>query len=1057
MKTSIVILTYNQLYYTKLCIDSIRKYTDKDTYEIIVVDNHSTDGTVQWLKDQEDIQTIFNKENLGFPKGCNQGIKVSQGDSILLLNNDVIVTPNWLSNLTTCLYSSNDIGAVGAVTNNCSYYQTINASYKNIEEMIAFAKKNNVSNKDAWEERLKLIGFCMLIKKEVIEKVGLLDERFSPGNFEDDDYSFRTRKAGYRLMLCKDVFIHHFGSTSWKENLNNFTELLNKNKQIFQDKWGFDATYFSFIRNEIIDLIDKPKYQNINVLEIGCACGATLLQIKNIYKNANLYGIELNEKAAEIANTFANIVVGNVENYNFHYEEEYFDYIIFADVLEHLYNPWNVLKNIRKYLKKDGIILASIPNIMHYSIIKNLLNGNWRYENSGLLDKTHIRFFTLNEINNMFATANYKIETITGSILQQSEHDMKFINSLNTITGKDMTEQYEFYQYFVKAKKIEDDIRKNTQKENISHKTKMNFVTLFPETENVHLTKDVGIIPFIMGKYYNYNAKIACYKNGSYPYLYKEVQGLKVEFIEKITGNPLEDGQNYLIKNAKSIDILHLFHLTTRTLLWIDTYKTLNPNGKIYLKLDANINITNHKLNHSVFNILKKCDLISVETKYLYEYMNREWPVRVEYIPNGFYDFTKHKSVDYSEKENIIITVGRIGLDVKANEILMEAFRLVAHKLQNWKLKMIGPIQDSFKIYVNNFFEKNPDLRDKIIFTGEISDKNILENEYRKAKIFCLTSRIESFGLVYVEAAKNGCFIISSNILPAMDVTNNKKFGDLFEVDDINHLSELLVKYSNQEKHLKKNCKTIQKFAYDHFRWEDICKNIYHYLTSNVELLEKQNVLSQDDIQFNKVKEIILNGLKSNNPYDQVFINRLYYNSEALKLSFWKNHFELEALNYYKEINGKILDFGCGSGHLDIYAARLGKTIHGIDLSPIAIEIANYLKSCEPTSIQKNLTFSLEDVMQEAQTNIKYDSVWASHVFEHIKKPKKIIIGLRKKVKEKAFMLVSVPLGYAYDDPDHVNHFMNEIELKRYFEKFIAVIRMDTDYKNKVIHALLRF
>ena len=91
--TSIVILTYNKLNYTKKCIESIRKYTCKESYEIIVVDNASTDGTIEWLKTQSDIITIFNKENLGFPKGCNQGIEIAQGSEILLLNNDVIVTP----------------------------------------------------------------------------------------------------------------------------------------------------------------------------------------------------------------------------------------------------------------------------------------------------------------------------------------------------------------------------------------------------------------------------------------------------------------------------------------------------------------------------------------------------------------------------------------------------------------------------------------------------------------------------------------------------------------------------------------------------------------------------------------------------------------------------------------------------------------------------------------------------------------------------------------------------------------------------------------------------
>ncbi len=105
-KTSIIILTYNNLSLTKGCIESIFKYTEKDSYEIIVVDNASTDDTVAYLKEQKDIKTIFNSENVGFPKGCNMGIQLASKDNdILLLNNDTIVTTNWLKNLKICLES----------------------------------------------------------------------------------------------------------------------------------------------------------------------------------------------------------------------------------------------------------------------------------------------------------------------------------------------------------------------------------------------------------------------------------------------------------------------------------------------------------------------------------------------------------------------------------------------------------------------------------------------------------------------------------------------------------------------------------------------------------------------------------------------------------------------------------------------------------------------------------------------------------------------------------------------------------------------------------------
>lgn len=235
MKTSIIILTYNGLVYSKKCIESIRKYTEGD-YEIIVVDNNSTDGTRNWLKMQKDIKVIYNRDNLGYPKGCNKGICLANGDDILLLNNDTILTPNWLKNLRICLYSNKKIGAVGPVTNKCSNGQSINIKCNSINGMLKWCERYNISNYNKWKEKNKLIGFCFLVKREVVNKIGFLDERFSPGNYEDDDYSIRIRKAGYKLVLCEDTFIYHYGGISFSKC--DYLKLLQINKDKFREKWS---------------------------------------------------------------------------------------------------------------------------------------------------------------------------------------------------------------------------------------------------------------------------------------------------------------------------------------------------------------------------------------------------------------------------------------------------------------------------------------------------------------------------------------------------------------------------------------------------------------------------------------------------------------------------------------------------------------------------------------------------------------------------------------------------------------------------------------------------
>ena len=371
MKTSIIILTYNKLNYTKLCIESIRKYTDNGTYEVIVVDNNSSDGTVEWLKKQRDIVTIFNNENFGFPKGCNQGIEVAEGENILLLNNDTIMTKNWLINMTKCLYSNINIGAVGCVTNYCSNCQVIQAEYQTIDELFDFCEKYNVSNEELWEERLRLIGFCVLIKKEVVNKVGLLDEIFTPGNFEDDDYSFRAVKAGYKLMLCKDTFIHHFGSTSFKENYETFNENLVINEEKFKQKWGFYLNEDFDTHPNLSNILPQNYNDKFKLLEIGCGVGANLRYIKNMYKNAELYGIDKNINALSIASTFVNTQSSDMENMNLEYEKGFFDFIIVGNILQQLKNPKDVIKYLEPFLNNKGKLLVCVPDSGNASLLNN--------------------------------------------------------------------------------------------------------------------------------------------------------------------------------------------------------------------------------------------------------------------------------------------------------------------------------------------------------------------------------------------------------------------------------------------------------------------------------------------------------------------------------------------------------------------------------------------------------------------------------------------------------------------------------------------------------------
>jgi O-antigen biosynthesis protein len=439
--TSIIILTHNQLDYTKLCIESIRKFTKSSSYEIIVVDNCSTDGTLEWLKQQKDLKIVINSENEGFPKGCNQGIEVTVGNSILLLNNDTIVTENWLDNLLTCLNSSDDIGAVGPVTNSAAYFSTIPVNYTSIDEMYQFATNYNVTDPVKWEERLKLIGFCMLIKKEAIKRIGLLDERFTPGNFEDDDFSIRLRQAGYRLMLCKDTFIHHFGSVSWKKNINAFSNVLKVNEKKFKEKWGIDSSAYN-IDLELINLIEFSKEKPIKVLHINCGSGGTLLKVKREFPFAKLYGIETNLFSVEEANTFSK-VTNNLDHAEI--VATRFDIILFSGGSFKLNS--SLFEFIKERLLSTGKFIAKIPNMGNYHVIQELNMGHNPFE--------ELEMYSFSQVERMMKDMGFEI-TITGLKSYISNEQQQFIDQHVSIGGDDIRPILES-SYFMVLGHIEDN------------------------------------------------------------------------------------------------------------------------------------------------------------------------------------------------------------------------------------------------------------------------------------------------------------------------------------------------------------------------------------------------------------------------------------------------------------------------------------------------------------------------------------------------------------------------------------------------------------------------
>ncbi len=247
--TSIVILCYNGLVEsTRPCLESIIANTPLDSYELIVVDNASVDGTAEYLEtfaaQHANVRIQLNDTNKGYAAGNNDGIRLAHGQYVILLNNDTLLPDGWLHRLLNLFNEQPDVGMVGPVTNSAGNEQHIELkglNEKNFEEIAAVYVERH---KGVWFTTEKLGFFCVAIRRTLFEKIGYLDETFGLGMFEDDDYCIRAKKAGFSLAVVEDCFVYHKGSVSFRKLADrDYVELFNKNRGYFFEKHGTLWTY----------------------------------------------------------------------------------------------------------------------------------------------------------------------------------------------------------------------------------------------------------------------------------------------------------------------------------------------------------------------------------------------------------------------------------------------------------------------------------------------------------------------------------------------------------------------------------------------------------------------------------------------------------------------------------------------------------------------------------------------------------------------------------------------------------------------------------------------
>ncbi|MEW6162055.1 MAG: bifunctional glycosyltransferase family 2 protein/class I SAM-dependent methyltransferase [Nitrospirota bacterium] len=465
-RVSIIILNWNKLEYLKQCIENAVKNTDYPNYEIIVLDNASTEtGTREYLESLPYI-SIMSPVNLGFGKGNNKAARAASGEYLLLLNNDTIPKHDWLTPMVDLMLNTPGCGIVGSkllypdgTIQHIGVYMDFKGRRKH------YFKKYPANIPEALEVREceAVTAACLLIKKSVFEKVGGFDERYIQG-VEDMDLCLKVRELGYKIFFCPHSVLIHFEGSSMKDMVDKQRKKNKKrndrnNEKIFHKKWGKKIDSFmlelhpwkfksySYYTREFSHIVNLIPPTAKNILDVGCGAGLCGKEIRGAGIRGNIVGIEINPVVAKDAEMHMDrVIVGDVENLDIPGDTK-FDCIILGDILEHLIDPWTILRKLSECLSEDGIVIASIPNIRHYKIIKDILRDRWFYRKDGILDGGHLRFFGISTIKHMFSVS--RLDIVKTERLQKAEGFMKLLNKI--LAGK--LNEFLTYQYLIVAKR----------------------------------------------------------------------------------------------------------------------------------------------------------------------------------------------------------------------------------------------------------------------------------------------------------------------------------------------------------------------------------------------------------------------------------------------------------------------------------------------------------------------------------------------------------------------------------------------------------------------------
>ncbi len=394
-EVTIILLAFNRLEKTRRCVESVLAYTDKIDYELLLIDNGSGDGTLEYFQSVEcprkRIVRVTKNIGPGYPL---LGLDVNHlGKFVCGLSNDIIVTPRWLENLLACIKSDPKIGLVNPLSSNTSNLQEADFSYADYGEMQEKAARFNRSDPRKWEDRLRLITLGTLYRKEVLLASGwpLGDAGFFH-DFGDDDMIFKVRRLGYRTVLAGDTWICHDHDLRRGEGKDpaEFQRSLEIGWENFREKYfGVDA--WGDVNNYYIPHLKHfppPRVSGpARVLGVDVRCGTPVLDIKNWLRKFGIFDVELSAFTqdpkywVDLKTICAGPVLCDREEFLADsFLPEYFDYVVADRPLNRYHEPQKMLDGLFSLCKTGGAVICRLKNTYSYQKYAYLLGQRSVYD-----------------------------------------------------------------------------------------------------------------------------------------------------------------------------------------------------------------------------------------------------------------------------------------------------------------------------------------------------------------------------------------------------------------------------------------------------------------------------------------------------------------------------------------------------------------------------------------------------------------------------------------------------------------------------------------------------